>query len=183
MLVVQGRVFKFTYDGQSVQETEVPALRSNVFTGEDTNSTFKGKRKVSPLKKLEKKPRYQATFECLGESWIVSADVTNELKKITCEMYGYHRLSSVDQVHAAMIKKMVGDAAAITHSSKIDPSTKGFRHVVVHFYHTSSESIIGLHNESILILTLLIYQHQQNMDGRSIKETWSLFGLRGLFCR
>ena len=29
MLVVQGRVFKFTSDGQSVQETEVPALRSN----------------------------------------------------------------------------------------------------------------------------------------------------------
>ena len=29
MLVVQGRVFKLTSDGQSVQETEVPALRSN----------------------------------------------------------------------------------------------------------------------------------------------------------
>ena len=50
---------------------------------------------------------------------------------------------------------------------------QGFRHVVVHFYHTSSESIIGLHNGSILMLTSLIYQHQQNMDGRSIKESWA----------
>ena len=35
MLVVQGRVFKFISDRQSVQETEVPALMSNQ---EDTNS-------------------------------------------------------------------------------------------------------------------------------------------------
>ena len=63
-------------------------------------------------------------------------------------MYGYPRLSSVDLVRAAIIKKMVGDGSAITHSS-----------------------------------TSLIYQHQQNMDGRSIKESWSLFGLRDLLCR
>ena len=37
-------------------------------------------------------------------------------------MYGYPRLSSVDLVRTAMIKNMVGDGSAITHSSKIDLS-------------------------------------------------------------
>ena len=74
------------------------------------------------MKKLEKKPRYQATYERLGESWIVSADVTNELEKFTCEKYGYPRLSSVDLIRATMIKKMVGDGAAITHYKKINLS-------------------------------------------------------------
>ena len=96
-------------------------------------------------------------------------------------MYGYPRLSSVDLVRAAMIKKMVGDGSAIPHSSKIDLSR--LPPCRLSLLHTSRESIIGLHNGSIMMLTSLIYQHQQNMDGRLIKESWSLFGLRGLFCR
>lgn len=33
-----------------------------VFSGEDCSSAFKGKGKVTPLKKLQKNPKYQAAF-------------------------------------------------------------------------------------------------------------------------
>ena len=36
---------------------------SSDFTGEDANCAFNGKGKVAPLKKVEKRPRYQASFQ------------------------------------------------------------------------------------------------------------------------
>ena len=67
-----------------------------VFTGEDTNCAFKGKGKVTPLKKLEKKPRYQASFRRLGENWNVDEELLGDLEKFTCEMYGHPRQASVE---------------------------------------------------------------------------------------
>lgn len=36
-----------------------------VFTGEDVTSSFKGKGKVGPLKKLQSYPKYHAAFRCV----------------------------------------------------------------------------------------------------------------------
>ena len=89
-----------------------------VFTGEDANFAFKGKGKVTPLKKLEKRPRYQASFQRLGDNW----DLDNELVDQLENMYGYPRMCSTDDVRAVMVKKMVGDGDTITTSPKIDLS-------------------------------------------------------------
>ena len=42
-----------------------------VFSGEDCISAFKGKDKVTPLKKLQKNPKYQRAFSHLGKDWLV----------------------------------------------------------------------------------------------------------------
>lgn len=93
-----------------------------VFTGEDANCAFKGRGKVTPLKKLEQKPRFQSAFRQLGESWTVDPHLCDELEKFTCLMYGFPRLSSVDAVRAVMLKKMVGEGDKIVRSSKVDLS-------------------------------------------------------------
>ena len=79
--------------GESYCET---LLGFYVFTGEDCTSSFKGKGKVAPLKKLEKNPRFHKCFQQLGDDWNVNADVLKEVEKFTCLMYGQSRETSVD---------------------------------------------------------------------------------------
>ena len=93
-----------------------------VFTGEDANCAFKGKGKVMPLKKLEKKPRHQSSCQRLCENWNIDSELLDDLKKFTCEMYGYPRIGSIDVVRATMLKKMVGEGQTITSSSNVDLS-------------------------------------------------------------
>lgn len=70
--------------GESYCET---LLGFYVFTGEDCTSSFKGKGKVAPLKKLKKNPRFHKCFQQLGDDWNVNADVLKEVEKFTCLMY------------------------------------------------------------------------------------------------
>jgi hypothetical protein len=90
------------------------------FTGEDCNCAFKGKGKVNPLKKLEKKPKFQDSFAKLGVSWDVEVKLIDELEEFTCIMYGYPRVKQVDTVRALMLKKMVGEGDTLRSSSKVD---------------------------------------------------------------
>ena len=57
------------------------------FTGEDCVSGFKGKGKVTSLKKLMKYPKFHSAFSKLGEEWIVPDDVTNSLEEFFCVTY------------------------------------------------------------------------------------------------
>ena len=93
-----------------------------IFTGEDANCAFKGKGKITPLKKFNRKPRYHSAFQQLGNEWNLSEDVIKHLERFTCEMYGYPKLSSINSIRSAMIRKMVGEAETINQSSKIDLS-------------------------------------------------------------
>ena len=77
--------------------------------GEDCTSSFKGKGKVAPLKKLEKNPRFHKCFKQLGDDWNVNADVLKEVEKFTCLMYGQSRETSVDGARVKLLRKMVGD--------------------------------------------------------------------------
>ena len=92
------------------------------FTGEDCNCAFKGKGKKTPLKKLEKKPRYQECFAKLGDSWEVDAKLVAELEEFVCFLYGFPRVKEVNTVRALMLKKMVGEGVTIKRSSKVDLS-------------------------------------------------------------
>ena len=74
------------------------------------------------MKKLEKYPRFQEVFEDLGNEWSLKDSTLNELEKFVCIMYGYVRLSNVDEVRVLMLKKMVGDDEVITEKSKVDLS-------------------------------------------------------------
>ena len=93
-----------------------------IFTGEDANCAFKGKGKITHLKKFNKKPRYHSAFQRLGNEWNLSEDVIKSLERFTCEMYGYPKLSSINSIRSAMIRKMVGEGETINQSSKIDLS-------------------------------------------------------------
>ena len=89
-----------------------------VFTGEGTNCSFKGKGKITPLKKLEKNPEYQSSFVQLGTSWNVTERIYKELEEFTCLMYGYSHIG--DKVRSLMFKKMVGEGETLKSSSKVD---------------------------------------------------------------
>ena len=98
-------------------------LGLHVFTGEDTNCAFKGKGKVRPLAKMISKPAYQAAFRQLGRSWDLAEDQRKSLERFTCFMYGYARLSQINDVRVAMIRKMVGgENHKINSTSKVDLS-------------------------------------------------------------
>ena len=91
-----------------------------VFSGEDCTSAFKGKGKVTPLKKLQPNPRFQEAFRQLGTLWQVTDMIQEEMESFTCIMYGHGRLTSVDAVRAKMLQKMVGVDRALDASSKVD---------------------------------------------------------------
>jgi hypothetical protein len=89
------------------------------FTGEDCNSCFKGKGKVNPMKKLEKKPKFQSFFSQLGDTWNIE-NLIDALEAFTCLMYGYVRVNNVNTVRSLMIKKMVGTGDIIKSKAKIN---------------------------------------------------------------
>ena len=90
------------------------------FTGEDCNCAFRGKGKIAPIKKMEKKPAFIDVFAQLGRSWIVQEDLIHKLEHFVCYMYGFPRVKSVNQVRTLMLKKMVGEDRQLTKSSKVD---------------------------------------------------------------
>ncbi|XP_046336920.2 uncharacterized protein LOC124118725 [Haliotis rufescens] len=91
-----------------------------VFSGEDCTSSFKGKGKVGPLKKLEKNPRFHKAFRQLGDDWNVKPQVMKQLEQFTCLMYGQCRESSVNAVRVKLLCKMVGEDKKLTSKSKVD---------------------------------------------------------------
>uniref|UniRef100_UPI00358FA4EE uncharacterized protein isoform X1 n=1 Tax=Myxine glutinosa TaxID=7769 RepID=UPI00358FA4EE len=91
-----------------------------VFSGEDCTSTFKGKGKVGPLKKLEKNPRFHKAFSQLGDYWTLKPEVLRQLKQFTCLMYGQSRESSVDVIRAKLLRKMVGEDKKLNSKFKVD---------------------------------------------------------------
>ena len=92
------------------------------FTGEDCTSSFKGKGKLGPLRKLQKYPRFQEVFAQLGSEWDLDTKVQTHLEAFTCIMYGHARVTNVDEVRTLMLKKMVGEDEALTEKSKVDLS-------------------------------------------------------------
>ena len=94
-----------------------------IFTGEDTTSAFRGKGKVNPLKKLQKKPRFHSTFKALGNEWQLTDKIYDELEEFVCLMYGYPRHTKVNEVRSLMLKKMVsGDSDKIKKKANVDLS-------------------------------------------------------------
>ena len=95
-------------------------LAMYVFTGEDCMSAFKGKGKVTPLKKLMKYPKFHKAFAALGEEWSIPDDVMQSLEEFVCLMYGFVRERSVNTVRFKMLNKMVGEDQTLTAKSKVD---------------------------------------------------------------
>ena len=83
-------------------------------------SAFRGKGKVNPMKKLQKKPQYQKVFSKLGTFWMVPDELQQEIEAFTCLMYGYSQIKSVDVVHAKMLRKTFGDDEVRSLHSKVD---------------------------------------------------------------
>ena len=68
------------------------------FTGDDCNAAFKGKGKVTPLKKLQKYPHFQKAFKQLGVELEVKEQIYSALEEFTCLMYGNASIKSIDEV-------------------------------------------------------------------------------------
>ena len=90
------------------------------FTGDDCNAAFKGKRKVTPLKKLQKYPLFQKTFKQLGVEWEVKEQTYSTLEEFTCLMYCNAHIKSINDVRAFMLRKMVGEEDKLSTKSKVD---------------------------------------------------------------
>lgn len=58
-----------------------------------------------PIKKMDKKPRYQEFFARLGDGWVVHDEVVDGLEQFVCYLYGYLRVKRVNEVRALMFKK------------------------------------------------------------------------------
>ena len=98
-------------------------LGFHCFTGEDTNSAFKGKGKLTPLKKLRQKPKFLETFKSLGHSLEVSDQTKKELEEFTCFLYGHKKEKSVDAARLLMLKKATGgNTDSLRHVQKVDLS-------------------------------------------------------------
>lgn len=89
-------------------------------SGEDCTSAFGGRGGVAPLKKLQKNPKYQRAFSQLGEDWLVTDELQQEMESFTCIMYGNGQIKSVDAVRAKMLKKMVVTEKVLDSRSKAD---------------------------------------------------------------
>lgn len=124
-----------------------------VFTGEDCTSAFKGKGKVSPLKKLQQNPKLHSAFRQLGADWLVTDELQQEMEIFTCIMYGQARMTSVDAVRVKMLRKMVGADKVLDSKSKVDlerlppPKVSLIPHVQranyrVAFYKRADEAIL-----------------------------------------
>lgn len=118
------RIINITEFGKSLGKDYCNTLLGYyVFSGEDCTSAFKGKGKVTPLKKLQRNPKFNTTFSALGEDWNIGDNVQNELEEFTCIMYGDPREKSVNKLRGKMLQKMVGGKnVKLTKKSKIDLS-------------------------------------------------------------
>ena len=74
----------------------LPALYS--FTGCDTTSAFVRHGKVTPLKVLEKRSQFIATFGALGQDIDIQATRFNELEHFVCCTYGKPKYPSVNKL-------------------------------------------------------------------------------------
>ena len=84
------------------------------FTGDDCNAVFKGKGKVTPLKKLQK------AFKQLRVKWEVKEQTYSALEEFTCLMYSNVSIKSINEIRALMLRKMVGDEDKLSTKSKVD---------------------------------------------------------------
>ncbi|XP_068234228.1 uncharacterized protein [Palaemon carinicauda] len=108
--------------GKHRQMVNKMVLGLYVFTGEDITSSFKGKGKIGPLKKLQRHPIHHEAFRKLGDEWSVEPETIDDIEAFTCLMYGYSRQKSIDTVRRIMLRKMVGEDEQLTTKSKIDLS-------------------------------------------------------------
>ena len=67
-----------------------------------TFSCLRQKGKVRPLKQLEKNEEVQSAFIQLAHEPTISSSTIATLEKFTCEMYGKHKLISVNEVRFQM---------------------------------------------------------------------------------
>ena len=73
-------------------------LGFHALTGSDYSASFSRRGKVSPFKKLEKNESCQTALGNLGNSEYISEEVTAQIEKFVCQMYGYPKFSSIDEV-------------------------------------------------------------------------------------
>ena len=97
-------------------------MRIYVFIEEDATSAFKGKGKISLLKKRNANPIYHFVFESLGEEWAVSDDICSKSEAFTGLIFGYTREKRVNVVSAKMLRKRLGENNQLTLKSKFDLS-------------------------------------------------------------
>ena len=67
-------------------------------------------------------------FFSLEDGWNTSTDIVNDTDAFTRLMYGYGRITDINEVRHLMIKKMGGEDATLTTRSKVG------HHAVTIFY-------------------------------------------------
>lgn len=75
------------------------------FTGCDYTSAFLGKGKARPYKILENSQPFQEAFKTFGHSESVDETISKTIEHFVCQIYGFPKLRSVNQVRLEMLAK------------------------------------------------------------------------------
>ena len=73
-------------------------LGFHALTGSDYSASFSRRGKVAPFKNWKKNESCQTALGNLGNSEYISEEVTAQIEKFVCQMYGYPKFSSIDEV-------------------------------------------------------------------------------------
>ena len=101
----------------------IPAYHA--FTGSDFTASFSRKRKIQPLKKLEKDVQAQIAFGHLGQLDDDPSNDFTKIEKFTCKMYGKKNLEKIDDVRTEIFMekcKPKTDGDKISCTKKLDAS-------------------------------------------------------------
>ena len=105
------------------QEKCTALLGLHGFTGCDTVSAFRGKGKLTPMKKLLKTTKLHPILGKLGNSWGVSEELLEEMEIFTCSLYGgTPNVTKVNDLRLSRINKLCTKEGRSTPSS-VDMST------------------------------------------------------------
>ena len=70
--------------------------------------------------KAGEEPRFHKVFVQFGEEWNLKSYVLKQFEEFTCPVYGQNRESSMDDLRAKLLRKIVGEDEKFTSKSKID---------------------------------------------------------------
>ena len=81
----------------------LPGLHA--FTGSDYTAAFMNKGKVRPLQIMMKDTRFADAFSSLGNAEKIDSAVADEIERFTCNLYGFSKLTYVDDVRHALFQQ------------------------------------------------------------------------------
>jgi hypothetical protein len=82
----------------------LPAMHA--YTGSDYTASFMGKGKLKALQLITKHESFRKAFASLGDTEVVTPECLLANEKFTCALYGFPKLSSINDTRYALFQQM-----------------------------------------------------------------------------